>query len=191
MKPFAHWPTYFATPHHHPDHHDSPGHGHSLRAAPSGQTHTPFAFAWGHAALPPWEVKALYPAYASAFARSMRAREMAGGDTVCAGSRAVYDMAWVGVEARGMTGLAGEEGGSRVVVVDVGGGLGQLVRNVLRDVEGLMAGQCVVQDRREVVEEARAGEGLEGVVLMEHDFHEEQPVKGEYLLKLLLDGNGC
>jgi hypothetical protein len=30
------------------------------------------------------------------------------------------------------------------------------------------------------VEEARAaGAGLEGVVMMEHDFHTEQPVKGE------------
>jgi hypothetical protein len=84
----------------------------------------------------------------------------------------------VGVEA----GERGGEGdGAVAVVVDVGGGLGQLVRDVLRDVEGVRPGQCVLQDRGEVIEEARAaGRGLEGVVLMEHDFHEEQPVKGEW-----------
>jgi hypothetical protein len=66
-----------------------------------------------------------------------------------------------------------------------------LVREVVRDVEGLMAGQRVLQDRREVIEEARAEEGLEGVVMMEHDFHEEQPVKGECLPRLLMSGDGC
>jgi hypothetical protein len=56
-----------------------------------------------------------------------------------------------------------------------------LVRDVLRDVEGVRPAQCVLQDRGEVIEEAKAaGRGLEGVVLMEHDFHEEQPVKGEW-----------
>ncbi|KAK3290950.1 O-methyltransferase-domain-containing protein [Chaetomium fimeti] len=172
MRPFAHWPGFFAA------------HG---RAEPRGQTETPFAFAWGHADLPPWEVKALYPSYAQAFARSMRAREMVGGDTKCVGAGVLYDLAWVGVEAR-----RAKEG--EVVVVDVGGGLGQLVKEVVRDVDGLAAGQCVLQDRREVLEEARAaaaavaGGGLEGVVMMEHDFHEEQPVKGAlvYLLRRIL-----
>jgi hypothetical protein len=164
MKPFAHWPEYFAA------------YG---RREPAGQTHTPFSFGWGHAALPPWEVKALFPAYASAFARSMRSRQIVGGDTAVVGEGALYDFGWVGVKA----GERGEEGdgAAAVVVVDVGGGLGQLVRDVLRDVEGVRPGQCVLQDRGEVIEEARAaGRGLEGVVLMEHDFHEEQPVKGEW-----------
>jgi hypothetical protein len=157
MKPYAHWPAYFRT------------YG---RREPRGQTHTPFSFAWGHAELPPWEVKALYPEYASAFARSMRSRQIVGGDGVLVGEGALVDLSWVGVEARQM------EEGERVVV-DVGGGLGQLVKDVLRDVEGVRPGQCVLQDRREVIEEARRGEVLEGVVMMEHDFHGEQLVKGE------------
>lgn len=168
MKPFAHWPEYFAA------------YG---RREPAGQTHTPFSFGWGRAELPPWEVKALFPAYASAFARSMRSREIVGGDTAVVGGRALYDFGWVGVEA---CGRRGEGEGDRPVVVDVGGGLGQLVRDVLRDVEGLVPGQCVLQDRGEVIEGAReGGRGLEGVVLMEHDFHDEQPVKGECLRAVL------
>lgn len=127
----------------------------------------------------------------------MRAREMAGGNTVVVGPGALYDMAWVGVEAAAEA-ARGDGVSVAPVVVDVGGGLGQLVREVVREVEGLGAGQCVLQDRREVIEEARGGEGLEGVVMMAHDFHEEQPVKGEYfptylpyLLGLPLVGNGC
>ncbi|KAK4038547.1 Demethylsterigmatocystin 6-O-methyltransferase [Parachaetomium inaequale] len=170
MKPFAHWPAFFAA------------HG---RREPPGQTHTPFSFGWGHAELPPWEVKALYPEYASAFARSMRSRQIVGGNTPVTGEGALYDLSWVGEEAEKM-----EEG--RAVVVDVGGGLGQLVREVVRDVEGVRGGQCVLQDRGEVIEEARGVArvegGLEGVVMMEHDFHEEQPVKGAlvYLLRRIL-----
>lgn len=56
-----------------------------------------------------------------------------------------------------------------------------MVREVLRGVEGVKPGQCVLQDRREVVEEVRRAGGLEGVRVMEHDFHEVQPVKGELL----------
>ncbi|KAK4098513.1 S-adenosyl-L-methionine-dependent methyltransferase [Parathielavia hyrcaniae] len=80
MKPFAHWPEYFRA------------YG---RREPVGPAHTPFSFAWGHAALPPWEVKALHPAYASAFMRTMRARQIAGGDMVVAGKRALCDLGWV------------------------------------------------------------------------------------------------
>lgn len=166
MKPFSHWPEYFRA------------YG---RREPPGQTHTPFAFGWGHAELPPWEVKALHTEYATLFARSMRSREIVGGDTVVTGQGALYDFGWVGREARGM-------GDGGVAVVDVGGGLGQLLRDVLKGVEGVRPGQCVLQDRREVICEAREGSAageLEGVVMMEHDFHEEQPVKGEFFFVFL------
>ncbi|KAL2127245.1 hypothetical protein VTI74DRAFT_11052 [Chaetomium olivicolor] len=172
MKPYAHWPSYFRA------------YG---RCEPRGQTHTPFSFGWGKPELPPWEVKALDPVYASMFARSMQSRAIVGGDTrVCGGrEEGGYNLRWVGEEAKRL----GE--GEEVVVVDVGGGLGQLLRDVVRDVEGVKAKQCVLQDRREVIEEAREKareSGLEGVVMMEHDFHQEQPVKGAlvYLLRRIL-----
>ncbi|KAL2163833.1 hypothetical protein VTH06DRAFT_5892 [Thermothelomyces fergusii] len=170
MRPFAHWPAFF----------DSYG----RREPVPGPTHTPFSFAWGRPELAPWEVKALHPGYARAFARGMRAREMVGGDTVLVGPGALYDFAWVGAEARA-------SGPADPVVVDVGGGLGQLLRDVLASVDGVRPGQCVLQDRKEVIEEARRlmmGDGLEGVVMMEHDFHTEQPVKGAlvYVLRRIL-----
>ncbi|KAK3902860.1 hypothetical protein C8A05DRAFT_43809 [Staphylotrichum tortipilum] len=166
MKPFSHWPEYFRL------------HG---RREPSGQHDTPFSFGWGEPTLPPWDVKARNKEYGAVFARSMRSREIVGGDTVVSGPGAVYDMAWVGREAK-------TRGDTEVVVVDVGGGLGQLLGEVLRGVEGIRPGQCVLQDRGEVVEEVRRMGGLGGVVVMEHDFHEEQPVKGGlvYLLRRIL-----
>ncbi|KAL2185816.1 S-adenosyl-L-methionine-dependent methyltransferase [Thermothelomyces heterothallicus CBS 203.75] len=169
MRPFAHWPSFFEA--------------YGRREAP-GPAHTPFSFAWGRPDLAPWEVKALHPSYARAFARSMRSREMVGGNTTVVGPDALYDLGWVGQEARA-------RGHAEPLVVDVGGGLGQLVRDILADVKGIKPGQCVLQDRSEVIEESRrlmVGDGLEGVVMMEHDFHTEQPVKGAlvYVLRRVL-----
>lgn len=155
IRSYALWPQYFAT------------YG---RAEPPRVTHTPFSFAWGHPELAPWEVKALYPEYAALFAQSMEAKAMVGGGMRWAGEGAFYDLGW----------LAGEEG----VVVDVGGGLGQLLKDVLADVPGVGAGRCVLQDRREVIDQAveKADPALAGAVMMEHDFHVEQPIKGELFL---------
>ncbi|KAK4118670.1 S-adenosyl-L-methionine-dependent methyltransferase [Parathielavia appendiculata] len=169
MKPFSQWPEYFRA------------YG---RREPVGPGFTPFSFGWGHAPLPPWEVKVLYPLYASAFMRTMRSKQIAGGDMVLTGEEALCDLEWVGIEALTMDENA-------AVVVDVGGGLGQLIHLVLRDVVGLLPRQCVLQDRREVIEEARAElmrHGLDEVVVMEHDFHHEQPIKGAlvYLLRRIL-----
>lgn len=152
IRSYALWPQYFAT------------YG---RIEPPRVTHTPFSFAWAHPELAPWEVKALYPEYAALFAQSMEAKAMVGGGMRWAGEAAFYDLGW----------LAGEEG----VVVDVGGGLGQLLKDVLADVPGVGPGRCVLQDRREVIDQAveKADPALAGAVMMEHDFHAEQPIKGE------------
>lgn len=146
----------------------------------------------------------------------MKAREIVGGDVPLVGAGAVYDFGWVGEEARRRRQGRGDRKGEdeerceEAVVVDVGGGLGQLLRDVLKEVEGVRPEQCVLQDRGEVVEDARkmwgrrgvSGEDaesegwgqqyrgdeeegdrderlMEGVVMMEHDFHGPQPVKGE------------
>jgi len=167
FKAYARWPEYFAR------------YG---RREPPSVTHTPFSFAWGHPELPPWEVKALFPEYAASFARSMKSRQIVGGDMKLVGSEALYDMSWLGEEARRRA--AGGDDDSAVVAVDVGGGLGQLLRDIVASVPGIAPGQCVLQDRKEVIEEAAAAATAagDGVIrearLMEHDFHTEQPVKG-------------
>ncbi|KAK3320256.1 O-methyltransferase-domain-containing protein [Cercophora scortea] len=167
MKPYARWAEYFAK--------------YGRREAP-GSTYTPFSFGWGHPELPPWEIKALYPEYAMNFTRSMKSRQIVGGDMKITGPDALYDLGWVGEEAL----ARGEE----PLVVDVGGGLGQLLKDVITAVPGIAPGHCVLQDRKEVVDEAiQAGDPvLRGVVMMEHDFHTEQPVKGAlvYLLRRIL-----
>ncbi|KAK3314184.1 O-methyltransferase-domain-containing protein [Apodospora peruviana] len=170
MRPYAQWASYFAQ------------YG---RREPTSVNHTPFSFSWGHPDLSPWEIKALYPEYGSNFARSMKSRQIVGGDMKLTGPEALYDFSWVGQEA-------GKRKGEKVVV-DVGGGLGQLLRDVVSSVEGVDANQCVLQDRSEVIDEAReaaaAGdEVMKDVVMMEHDFHTEQPVKGAtvYLLRRIL-----
>ncbi|KAK0624292.1 O-methyltransferase-domain-containing protein [Immersiella caudata] len=155
------------------------------RREASDITHTPFSFAWGHPELPPWEVKALYPEYAAQFARTMKSRKIVGGDMKLVGPEALYDFSWLGEEAK--TRLT-----EQPVAVDVGGGMGQLLKDVLTVILGVEASQCVLQDRKEVLEEAAAAgdPALKDIVMMEHDFHEEQPVKGAsiyFLRRILLD----
>lgn len=75
----------------------------------------------------------------------------------------------------------------RVQLVDVGGGHGACLKQILEKHQQLDAKKCVLQDRPDVVEMARAGGLLpEGVVLMAHDFRTEQPVKGSLIWSLCL-----
>ncbi|KAK3361779.1 O-methyltransferase-domain-containing protein [Lasiosphaeria ovina] len=173
LKAYVHWPEYFEK------------YG---RREPRGQTHTPFGFAWGHPELPPWEVKALYPKYAVQFTKAMKSRQIVGGNMEVVGPGALYDMAWLGDEANAKRGEG--RGSGSPLVVDVGGGLGQLLRDVVTAVPAIHPDQCVLQDRKEVIEEALAGGDafIRGVKLMDHDFHTQQPVKGAmvYLLRRIL-----
>ncbi|KAK0668358.1 O-methyltransferase-domain-containing protein [Cercophora samala] len=169
FKPFFQWPAYFSQ------------YG---RREPPGQTHTPFSFAWGHAELPPWEVKALNPEYSASFKRAMQAKNIFGGDIPITGQGALYDVSWVGSKK--------STDGNTVKVVDVGGGMGHLVKELLENIEGLKAEECVLQDRPDVIEavEKTSDPGLKGVRAMSYDFHERQPVRGAWvyvLRRILLD----
>jgi hypothetical protein len=75
-----------------------------------------------------------------------------------------------------------------VELVDVGGGHGACLRQILDATPGLQASKCVLQDRPDVIEMARASGVVEGMVLQKHDFLAEQPVMGAYmpLLQTLL-----
>ncbi|KAK1752895.1 Demethylsterigmatocystin 6-O-methyltransferase [Echria macrotheca] len=170
FKSYARWPEYFEK------------YG---RREPPDVRHTPFAFAWGHPELAPWEVKALYPEYATRFALSMKSRQIVGGDMSLVGPSALYDLGWIGHAAKKWP--QGEP-----LVVDVGGGMGQLLKDVVTEIPSVQAEQCVLQDRKEVLEEAVASRDpvIERVSIMEHDFHTEQPVKGAlvyFLRRILLD----
>lgn len=202
MRPYSQWPSYFTS------------YG---RREPSQLSHTPFSFSWGHPDLEPWAVKALYPEYARQFEKSMQSRDMVTGYLRLVGPGALYDFSWVGEVARRQRERVGlllekDRGNGhtskrkttvRPVVVDVGGGLGQLLSDVLREIPGIEASQCVLQDRKEVIEAATARietatststdyAVLTDVVKMDHDFHAPQPdaTKGAtvyFLRRILLD----
>jgi hypothetical protein len=67
----------------------------------------------------------------------------------------------------------------RVDLVDVGAGHGAVLKQILENHPELNPRKVILQERKDTVEMAK-NSGLlpEGVVLMEHDFMTEQPVKG-------------
>lgn len=68
----------------------------------------------------------------------------------------------------------------RVSLVDVGGGVGTVVKRILDEYKGLRAANVVLQDLDAVIEMAeRDKTAPQGVRLMRHDFWQPQPVIGE------------
>lgn len=73
-----------------------------------------------------------------------------------------------------------EEG--RVELVDVGGGHGACLKQILDKYPQLEAKKCILQDLPDVIKIAKSSGTLPpDLVLMEHDFRSEQPVKSPYL----------
>ena len=74
---------------------------------------------------------------------------------------------------------------TRPIMVDVGGGQGQSLVQILNHHQELAAEKMILQDLPAVIELAKTSEALpKGVVKMTHDFFGEQPVKG-WLVTLL------
>lgn len=67
------------------------------------------------------------------------------------------------------------------LVVDVGGGQAQALRQIMQECPDIPAERLVLQDLPSVIEDAKVGgfPELQGVQKMPHNFFEEQPVKGE------------
>ena len=71
------------------------------------------------------------------------------------------------------------EDGDRVELVDVGGGHGACLKQILVRHPELNPRKVILQDRPDVIEMAKASSGLPmDLVLMQHDFRTEQPIKG-------------
>ncbi|KAH8894803.1 S-adenosyl-L-methionine-dependent methyltransferase, partial [Thozetella sp. PMI_491] len=170
MRPYVFWPEYFEK------------YG---RREPRGATHTPCSLSWGQPEKAVWEIIASDPEYSKNFAEGMKAKQIAGGNMKMTGPEALYDMGWL-AEA------AARSPQPSTLLVDVGGGHGQLLKDILGEMPSVPAQRCVLQDRPEVVDGAIvAGDlALREVVKMGHDFHTEQPVKGAlvyFLRRVLLD----
>ncbi|KAK0652099.1 S-adenosyl-L-methionine-dependent methyltransferase [Cercophora newfieldiana] len=83
---------------------------------------------------------------------------------------APYDLTWA-VETAKLS--------DRPVVVDVGGGSGHALKEIVKVTPGLTMERCVLQDLPKIVDAAKAAADpeLKGVKFAGMDFHAEQPVK--------------
>lgn len=77
--------------------------------------------------------------------------------------------------------IAGSESDS-VFLVDVGGGVGHDVEGLREAFGTSLPGKLVLQDRPEVIEQAKIGEAAEK---MAHDFLTNQPIEGADSLRLV------
>jgi len=153
LKPYMAWPEYF----------DKYG------RKEARSSHVPASFAWGNPEVPIWDILAEDPEHARMFAASMKIQSID-----LAGARAQYDFKWLEEEAT----LDAED--TSPLLVDVGGGHGQLLKSILAESPRIPATRCVLQERDEVIDEAKRLDDpkLAGISYIAHDFHKEQPTKG-------------
>jgi hypothetical protein len=144
---------------------------------PSDPLHNPYTWTHKQDGTPVWAIMAQDPEKIQTFQVGM------AGHNAAIPVVGHFDFGLLASKGEGVEGEEKEKRDKeRVQLVDVGGGHGACLRQILERHKELDAKRCVLQDRPDVVEMARAGGGLpEGVVLMAHDFRTEQLVKGELL----------
>lgn len=137
------------------------------RKEPSSKYHTISAFSDGDPTITAWEHINRNPERMAAFMASM---VVMGSRLPMTGS---YDFSWV-VDKM-------DEDADRALVVDVGGGQGHALRAIAQVTPRLPLGRCVVEDLKEVVQEAKvtATGDMKEAQFVAMDFHSEQPVKGK------------
>lgn len=69
----------------------------------------------------------------------------------------------------------------RPFLVDVGGGIGRVLKSILQEAPNGFGAEVVLQDRAEVIDVVDR-DGIPDVTLMVHDFFTPQPVKSEWQL---------
>ena len=81
--------------------------------------------------------------------------------------------------------LAVGDGEDRVALVDVGGGIGNKLSEILKASPKLRPESTMLQDQPSTIEIAKKeSPAPKGVRMMEHDFWKEQPVHGKHLHRL-------
>ncbi|KAF2087443.1 O-methyltransferase [Saccharata proteae CBS 121410] len=159
LRPFTFWPSYFAA------------YG---RREPGAPTPSPYGHAFGQPDKTFWDL--LQGRELTEFNRQMehgdRMMPVAG----------MFPFEWI-KENEGLV------EGTTALVVDVGGGRGRTLAQVMES-GGVPGDRCVLQDQKSVVDEAERldVERLRGVTMMGHDFFEPQPVTGAlvYILRRIL-----
>ncbi len=143
---------------------------HGIDAEPSDRRETILSFAEGNLGTTAWAINHNSPERLKTIMLAMAAIDEH------LPALGAYDLGWVVRE--------GTRRPDQTLMVDVGGGSGQTLKNILKATEGLDPKRCVLEDLPEVVAavEARGDEELEGVRLVGMDFFKEQPMKGELML---------
>lgn len=138
---------------------------------PTGETEVPFCFPDGvDGKLTYWELIAKRgPDNVDRFGRAMQ-----GLQTYAWPYTGIYDFGWVAEYAKTNV--------DRPLILDIGGGQGQMIRAVLEKSPDIPRDRCYLQDRPEVIqpmnERSADDPVLKDVKKVVVNFHKEQPVKG-------------
>jgi hypothetical protein len=88
-----------------------------------------------------------------------------------------YEFSWITKDVYDSDKQAG--GDQRVILVDVGGGKGQILRSILEENTHIPPNRCVLEDQSDQAVHADATGVLSTVKRQVASFFQEQPVKGE------------
>lgn len=145
---------------------------------PEGETKVPFCFPDGvDGKLTYWELIAQRgPDNVDRFGRAMQ-----GLQTYAWPYTGIYDFGWVAEYAK-------KDDAERPLIMDIGGGQGQMIWAVLEETPGIPRNRCYLQDRPEVIQpvtqKSASDPVLKDVQKVVVNFHKEQPVKGKGYLAL-------
>jgi hypothetical protein len=130
---------------------------------PDELEYSPALWATGNEGQPYWDIMQADPERLAAFQKGMRASQKYLPST------GPYDF-----------GSLAQGAGDRPVLVDVGGGHGQTINEILKTHPTLPSDRVILQDLPKVVEAARENRILpEDVKIMDYNYNDLQPVKGE------------
>ncbi|KAJ5972066.1 uncharacterized protein N7479_001984 [Penicillium vulpinum] len=154
MIPAARWEEYFDK--------------HGLIEPPAADL-VPYGLATGHPDKTLYEILETRPKRNEEFNRAMAAVVETMPIT------GMYDFGWIEEYIKNH-----DIDSERPILVDVGGGKGQALRQILQEHPSIPASRCVLQDQPEVIEQAiqESHEGLISVKKMAASFFEPQPIKG-------------
>lgn len=130
---------------------------------PSVLEYSPALWATGNEGQSYWDIMQADPERLAAFAKGMRASQKYLSST------GPYDFSSLTKDA-----------GDRPVLVDVGGGHGQTINEILKAHPTIPSDRIILQDLPKVVEAARETKILpEAVRIMDYDYNDLQPIKGK------------
>lgn len=156
MGPTCRWPAYFAE---------------NGLAEPKRSNRSPGGFAFGQPDKTAYEIMAAMPGLAT----KMNGAMAIDGDIPVTG---VYDFSWI-------ANCPESSPAGRCLIVDVAGGKGQALKDILEGNPSIPATSCVLQDQphviAEAIEEHKASSLLGPVKKIGHSIFEDQPTKGTFM----------